>query len=346
MSTTSTVEAREFSPLRTLQRLNPYHWSVGLVMRGMAQLLIADHLVAGPRTAAELAAAIDAHPPSLARFLRACVLHGLVTPAEGDRFALTEDGHLLRSDVPSLRGFIIAVNSPGMTRPWELIADVVRTGQPATEAAWGTDHWSYYAANPEEGRCYAETFIALSVEVAAALHASYDLTQIGSIVDVGGAPGATLVELLDRNPGCRAVLLDLPWAIPYTRELVADRGLAHRVRIEEGDFFEQVPAGGDLYLLKNILCDLPDERAAQVLGRCAQAGASGSTLLLVDWENVPSTSHVHATDVEFMVLTGGRARTEAEYLQLLAQAGYAKTRRLPLVGHERAPFVLIEATHA
>jgi hypothetical protein len=330
-----------FSPLGALRRLNPFHWSAGLVIRGMAELRIADHLAEKPRTASELAAAIGAHEPSLTRFLRVCELHELIVPVAPDRWQLTRAGELLRSDVPSLRGFSIAVNAPGMTRPWERIAEVVRTGEPATRAVWGMDHWEYYAANPEEARSYAETSASLSLEAADALVASYDFAGAETIVDIGGSPGTVLNRLLGEVPAARGVLLDLDWAVPYAEETLG--AFAGRADVIAGDFLSEVPAGGSHYLLKNVLCDLDDAGAARLLANVFEAAPAGSRLLLLDWEYTEHSSHVHANDVEFMVLTGGRARTPDEYEGLLAKAGFGAARRLPLAGHERAPIVLLES---
>ncbi|WMX44550.1 methyltransferase [Streptomyces roseicoloratus] len=230
--------------------------------------------------------------------------------------------------------------------PWELVADVVRTGRPATRTVWGVDHWEYYAANPDEARSYAETCASLSVEAAEALVASCDLAEEREIVDVGGSPGTVLARLLREVPGARGVLLDLPWAVGFARETFEKDGLTGRVELVAGDFRHEVPAGGSLYLLKNVLCDLDDEAAAQLLANCAKAADPGGRLVLLDWEYTEHSSHVHANDVEFMVLTGGRARTEDQYRELLTAAGFAHCRRLPLVGHERAPIALIESVRA
>lgn len=342
MSETGDSGPDGFAPIQALGQLAPYHWSAGLVMRGMAELRIADHLADGPRTAAEVATAIGAHAPSLHRFLRVCVLHSLVT-AEGDgRFGLTARGALLRSDVPSLRGFTIAVNAPGMTRPWEEVAEVVRTGRPASEQVLGTSHWDHYAKHPAEAQAYVETSATLSAEAAAALVRTVDVTGVRRVIDVGGSPGTVLAAVLGAAPQAHGVLLDLDWAIPYARAELSRLGLAHRSETVSGDFRVAVPEGGDLYLLKNILCDLDDDAAATVLSVCAAAAPAGSRLVVVDWEDVEATSHVHANDVEFMVLTGGRVRTGDEYEQLLRDAGYPEVRRTRLSGFDRAPIVVLE----
>ncbi|GAA1858838.1 methyltransferase [Asanoa iriomotensis] len=338
-----TQTGRPFSPLQALAQLNPYVWSTGLFMRGFALIKAADHLADGPRTAAELAEATGTHAPSLARFLRACALHGLVTWVGKDRYELTELGQLVRSDVPSLRSFVIAVNGPGMTRVWEHLVDVLKTGEPASKQALGMDHWEWYEANPEEGRYYAECNGLLTVEAAHVIAASYDLSQVTRIVDVGGSPGALLAGALKAAPQATGVLFDLPAAVRNAEKTFAEQGLTDRLELVSGDFMTSVPEGGDLYLVKNILCDLDDTSAATLLRNCLAAMAPGGRLLLLDWIYTDTPSFVHATDVEFMVLTGGRGRTLDEYRQLLVDAGFAPPERVQLRGFEMAPFIVLEA---
>lgn len=327
----------------SLGRLDPSKWSTGLLARGVAQLKLADHLAGGPRTAAEVAEALGAHPPSVARLLRACVPHGLVETTEDGRYALTDVGHLLRADVPSLRDFVIAVNGPGMTRPWELLADVVMTGEPATTRAWGVDHWEYYAKNPQEGGHYAQMCHLLTVEAAEVIVASYDFARFSRIADVGGCPGTLLCRVAEAAPEAGAVLYELPWAIPHTRQMLETRGLDRRVELVEGDVLADVPAGADVYILKNVLCDLDDGDAGRLLGNLARASAAGARVLLIDWVLTEEPSIVHATDLEFMVLTGGRARTLPEYEKLLTAAGFGEPSSVPLRGFEFAPIAALEA---
>ena len=75
------------------------------------------------------------------------------------------------------------------------------------------------------------------------------------IVDVGGGYGHVLAALLEVNPTCSGVLFDRPHAIESAPAI-------DRCEKATGDFFTAVPDGGDVYLLKSILHDWPDEQAA------------------------------------------------------------------------------------
>ncbi|HEX2063458.1 MAG TPA: methyltransferase, partial [Acidimicrobiales bacterium] len=123
---------------------------------------------------------------------------------------------------------------------------------------------------------------------------------------------------------------------------LAVQGLADRVELVEGDFFEEVPSGGDLYLLKHILHDWDDETASRILDRCHEAAPPGATLLVVERLLGPDADAVAAlADLLMLVLFGGRERTADEYRRLLAGAGWEVQRVVPL-----SMFGLVEATRA
>jgi hypothetical protein len=105
----------------------------------------------------------------------------------------------------------------------------------------------------------------------AALATDYDLAPFGTIVDVGGGNGSTLVAILRAHPEPRGVVANLPHARPAAEAVLAEAGLADRARFEAIDFFAAVPAGGDCYLLRQVLHDWDDARAEAILRSCRRA---------------------------------------------------------------------------
>jgi hypothetical protein len=55
-----------------------------------------------------------------------------------------------------------------------------------------------------------------------------------------------------------------------------------RCEVIAADFFVSVPAGGDAYVLSQIICDWPDEEALAILRICHQAMAPGARLWLLE----------------------------------------------------------------
>jgi hypothetical protein len=136
-------------------------------------------------------------------------------------------------------------------------------------------------------------------------------------VDVGGGTGAMLTEILRTRPGLRGTLVDLPGTVARASEAFRAAGLADRVSIAGQSFFDPLPAGADLYLLKKVLNDWPDRETIAILRRCADAaGRDGRVVILggVTPDDAPP-----ALTIE-MVLLGAKTSTLAEFRELAGQA--------------------------
>jgi len=313
--------------------------AVGVV----AQLGVADHLVAGPRTGDELARAVGADPPALSRVLRLLASIGVFADVVPDSYGLTPLGETLCTDAPgSVRSFAITETAPGHWLPWGRLLESVRIGQPMARAALGMELFEWYAQDPEEAGFFNAAMGNLAALAASEFVRVYDVSAVRVVADVGGAHGVLMAAVLRANPDVRGILFDLPHVIETAEEALAAEGLSERCELVSGDFFAAVPAGADLHLLKQIVHDWDDERATQLLTNCHRALEPGGTLLLVEMvippDNAPSPAQ--AMDLNMMVLLGGRERTEEEFRRLLEAAGFRLKRVIPT----HSPFSVIEAT--
>ena len=102
------------------------------------------------------------------------------------------------------------------------------------------------------------------------------------IVDVGGGHGRLLAAILSAAPTARGVLYDLPDVVAAAPAQLRKLGVAERVRVEAGSFFESIPAGGDTYVLKHIIHDWPDDEAVVILRKLRAACGAAATVLLVE----------------------------------------------------------------
>jgi hypothetical protein len=248
---------------------------------------------------------------------------------------LTPLAGLLGSDVPgSLRAF--AIRNGGLDwRPWGALLHSVKTGRPAFDHVYGLGIFPYLTQDAESARVFNESMTAFSVRDAAAVIDAYDFSKIRTIVDVGGGHGTLLAAILKANPGASGILFDQPAVIDAARHHGEAQGLASRLTLVAGDFFEWVPADGDAYLLKYIIHDWDDDRAVTILRHCHRAMAQMGTLLLVE-AVVPPDDKPHfgkSVDVTMLAFTGGQERTEAEYRALFASAGFVLTRIIPTASH-------------
>ncbi len=311
-----------------------------------ASLGIPDHLAHGPRTAADLASAVGADASALHRLLRGVASIGGVLTMEPDgRFSLGPVGECLRANVPgSMRSMMIAQTSPGHWLPWGQLERAVRTGKPTTEQALGTDVWGYYKKNPEEGNHFAEAMSGLSAMAMQAVLAAYSFAGAQKVVDVGGSHGAFLAAVLQRETKARGVLFDVAHVVEGAGATLDAARVADRVDRVAGSFFESVPAGGDVYLLKHILHDWSDDECVKILKNVHAAMTPEARVVVVEMpilvDGPPSPAPL--LDVNMLVMLTGKERTPDEYGALFAQAGL----RLASVVPTHSPIGVLEGRRA
>jgi hypothetical protein len=301
-----------------------------------ARLGLADRLAAGPETTPALASACGADPAALRRVLRALATLGVVVERGDDRFGLGAAGAWLRSDVPgSLRPHALLSGARSYAA-WGGLLGSVETGEAAFPKVFGATTFEYMAAHPELRALYDAAMAAAAEDRAVAVLGAVTFPERGTVVDVGGGAGALLAAVLARHPTLRGVLLERPAAAAAAARRFSDDALADRVRVETGDFFARVPAGGDLYVLSHILHNWDDSRATAILGTCRAAMRPAARLVVVEKvmpvraEPSPEMQELFMADLHMLAITGGLERTREQYAALFAGAGLRLTQVIPM----------------
>jgi hypothetical protein len=299
-----------------------------------ASLGIADRLADGPLKATELASASGcANSDGLYRVLRLLASHGIVHEHDDQSFSLTSLSAQLRSDIPnSMRDLVIFYGAEAY-QAWGALLDGVLTGESPFRRVFGDDLFGYLRARPERGSVF-NAAMAASAPFFEDLAAKYEFPPEASVVDVGGGSGAMLAAILAAHPELRGSVLDKAEVVDEAKQRMASLGLADRCRFEPGDFFEFVPAGGDVYLLSRILHDWHDDRCVELLRNCRAAMTVDSRLLIIErLVPAPNTASLACEfDVQMMVVSpGGRERDVTAYTRLLNSAGLVLHAVIPLV---------------
>jgi hypothetical protein len=307
-----------------------------------AKLGIPDLLKSGPKSADELAAATKMHAPSLYRVLRALASLGFVSATADGRFAQTPLSEILVTDAPgSLRWFTISELGQEHYPAWGNLMYSVRTGEIAFDNFFGADVWKYFEQNPEDAAVFNNSMSGVTAATNEEILAVYDFSSLGTVVDVGGGHGGLITSLLKANPKLKGILLDAPQVIEGARPKIEEAGLSNRCETVAGDFFKAVPAGGDAYVMKWIIHDWDDERAITILKNCRNQMSRNAKIIIVDCvvpeNNEPDFSKFF--DLNMMVMTGGKERTEKEFARLLGAAGFKLLRVIPT----RVPTSIVEA---
>src|SRR5215475_2588238 len=281
-----------------------------------AKLGLADLVKDSPKTANELARLTGTHSPSLYRALRALASVGVFTDDGQGRFAQTPLSETLRSDTPgSLRALAMVELGQEHYLAWGNLMHSVKTGEIAFDNLFKQSVWEYYARNPEDARNFNESMRGLSVMINAAVIKAYDFSGVDKIVDVAGGTGGLIGAILGAHPRMRGVLFDLPHVIAEAGPMLDAAGVRDRCATAAGDFFGSVPEGGDVYAMKWIIHDWDDEKATSILKNIHRAMNEKGKLLLVEMV-IPKGDQSDLSklmDLEMMVMTGGRERTEAEF---------------------------------
>jgi len=306
------------------------------------KLGIPDLLNSGPKTAEELAAATKMHAPSLYRVLRALASIGFVSATADGRFAQTPVSEILVTDAPgSLRWFTMSELGQEHYPAWGNLMHSVKNGEIAFDNFFGADIWKYFEQNTEDAAVFNNSMSGVTAATNEEILALYDFSPFRTVVDVGGGHGGLITSILKANPELKGILLDAPQVIEGAHAKIEAAGLADRCETVGGDFFKSVPAGGDAYIMKWIIHDWNDERAITILKNCHNQMSQNGKVIIVDCV-VPETSEPDFSkffDLNMMVMTGGKERTEKEFVQILGAAGLKLLRVIPT----KVPASIVEA---
>jgi hypothetical protein len=300
--------------------------SVSQAISVAAELGIADILKDTTKDVEELAKVTSADAPSLYRLLRALASVGIFTEIDDRRFDLTPLAACLRDDAPdSVRNLARWYGAPLIWGGWGELLHSVKTGETGAKQALGvTDSFAYMAEHPEQAQIFHASMTEISRKNTPDIVEGYDFGRFHKIIDVGGGHGQLLSAILRRYPGPLGVVFDVPHVVENTQRAIVADGLSERCEAVAGNFFDFVPAGADAYLLKQVLHDWDDAPATAILRNVRQAIPIEGRLLVIELVvppgNEPSLSKL--LDLDMLVVTGGRERTEIEYRDLLAKAGF------------------------
>jgi hypothetical protein len=341
-STSAADNNKTIDPHQQLIQILGGFW-VARSVQVAASLKLADQIDGeSSRAVADIAAATGTHPDALYRLLRGLASAGIFAEELPGRFRHTPTSRLLRTGEPgTMRAFFESVAGGSHYAAWGALDQAVRSGKTAFDQVHGEDAWAWFAKHPHEQRTFDQAMSDMTALFNPAIAKALDLSNVKILIDVGGGHGGLLASLLTSNPHLHGVLFDQPHVVEGGRQRIIGDALSGRCRIAGGDFFESIPSGADACLMKFILHDWDDERSARILRNVHKALPAGGKLLVVEVVLKPGNEPDFGKlgDLNMLVMTGGRERTEADFAKLFAAAGFELVKVHPT----ESPFGIVEA---
>ena len=304
-----------------------------------AKLGIPDLLAAGPLTTEEICAKTGANRRALGGMLRAMAAMEILSEDSSGRYSASAIGEFLRG----WRSHALLLGEEYYRATGNLLHTAL-TGESAFAQTFGMDFYEYMTRNEEAGARFNEVMIMNAPARYADVTTAFDFSRARNLIDVGGGHGGLTSIVLRANPELRSTVFDAPDVIAGAKSYMDRQGLAGRYDLVAGDFFQSVPAGGDIYLLSSVITNWDDARAGRILRNCRAAMAPAADLVLVEYAMLPGRKYsasIAIAAVAALTIQGSITRTEAEYRAMLAQAGLRIETIRPL---NYEPYVLIHAT--
>ncbi len=311
----------ELAPHEELTRLIT-GYSITQALYVAAKLDIAELLVKSDTNHVDdLAQKAGADSDALYRIMRALATVGVFKEREKKVFIMTPKSECLRYGHPhSVKAMVLSMGEVFYPVYQKLIYSA-KHGANGFEAFFGMPVFEYFDQHQEQARVFDRMMTEFHGGETLPMVSNYDFSQFETVVDVGGGNGEVLYQVLKKNPEVKGILYDLPHVIKRSAENMKNWGVSARVECTGGNFFHQVPEGGDAYILRHIIHDWNDRDAVKILGNCCRAMKPDGKVLIVE-AVIPEDNSPHPykwLDLT-MLLIGGKERTRKQYEVLLEKS--------------------------
>jgi SAM-dependent methyltransferase/predicted transcriptional regulator len=218
------------------------------------------------------------------------------------------------------------MHSNHLWNTWSNLTKVIRTGKAAhsEEINERGDEWLFSFINAMHDRAKKQAPQQL---------ANIDLSQIDSVLDVGGGSGAFSMEFLSEKPDIKATVFDLPNVIPITKKFIKEEGFDDKIETYSGDYtIDELPEGFDLVFLSAIIHSNPPEVNQNLIKKCYKSLNKNGRIVIQDWimnndRTQPTAGAIFA--INMLVGTeAGDCYTEQEVVEMLISSGFKNITRI------------------
>jgi hypothetical protein len=298
------------------------------------ELGVADAIGGDEMASDEIAERLNLDSGYLYRLLRMLASIGIFEECSERRFQNNKLSNCLRSDSPqSVRKMVLLHNSPEMSQPWiESLGQALRNGEVPFVQSHGEELFDYLDHHPKFDDLFTGAMMSVEALTGTDYLYDFDWGRFDRLIDIGGSNGSKALTILKRNPQMRGLVFDRPHVVEsaseYWRDKV-DAVLLARVTFSGGDMLETIPAAlsdRDIYLFIAIFHGMGDAQADNILANLhAACGSHRPTIAIIDC--VAEAQHIDPNiasfDMQMLIGTRGRERTESEWRALLERRDFS-----------------------
>jgi hypothetical protein len=313
-------------------------YSRSRVLCAAARLGVADALGDEVRSVGFLAEECQADATALYRLLRALASMGVMEETTPEHFRLTSFGKPLRKDAPQSSWPGVIFWADLLADEWSLLTDCIRTGKPASQVR-DPKIPSRWSQDADAGSIFRAVMGTAPAEDYAPIAEAWDFSRAQVVADLGGGGGSLILAVLGLNPQLRGMLVDLEPSVESAKARFAKEDAASRCELIAADLMQTVPAGADVYIIKQVLHGRCDAEAITILKNCRAVIPQNGSLLIIEFVLPPLVSHADPqlegrlmSDLNMLAVTGGKERSEREWRPLVEAAGFILTGVYPVGG--------------
>jgi hypothetical protein len=238
-------------------------------------------------TGDEIAERIGLHPRATYDFLDTLVaLRLLDREGEGSdgRYRNTaETETFLDKEKPTYVGGILEMANARLYGFWGDLTEGLKTGKAQNEIKHtGKPMFDELYSDPARLEQFMQAMQGISLGNFLALAEKFDFSKYQTLCDVGGATGQLCTTLAARHEHLTCTSYDLPVVAPIAERAIAASGVADRVSVASGDFFDDPIPDADIITMGLILHDWNLDRKMQLINAAYQALPEGGAFIVIE----------------------------------------------------------------